>query len=328
MRRLGSIAVALVAVAAALWLLTPPAVSDYVSPAPDFGDDLDDWIAARESAANDSFGLVEGAEQRIRWQVPGERTAYAIVHLHGFSATRQETAPLAEYIADALGANLFEIRLTGHGHTSEPMAGATAETWIDDVTAALAIGEALGDRLVVLSTSTGGTLSIAMLGHPAMARVDTLAMISPNLMPADPSARWLTRPLGPLLARMVAGETRTWTAHNDLQERYWSTTYPTSSVIEVMRLVDRAESRLPADIDHKLIMFVSPGDRVISPAAARAAFDAITAPKKEWVDIPEAGDPSNHVLAGDILSPGRTRPIADRIVEFVEPGALSERPAL
>ena len=220
------------------------------------------------------------------------------------------------------GPGVFETRLTGHGHTQQPMAGATAESWIDDAATALAIGEALGDRLVVLSTSTGGTLSLAMLGKPAMANVDTLAMISPNLMPADPAARWLTRPLGPLLARLMVGETRSWTAHNERQARYWTTTYPTAAVVEVMRLVDRAEARLPATIDHKLIMFVSPADRVVSAAAARAAFDAIEAPAKRWVDVPESGDPSNHVLAGDILAPERTREVADRIVEFV----AAERP--
>ena len=150
-----------------------------------------------------------------------------------------------------------------------------------------------------------------------MARVDTLAMISPNLMPADPAASWLTRPAGPLLARLVAGETRSWSAHNALQERYWSTSYPTDAVVEVMRLVDRAAARLPATIDQRVIMFVSAKDRVVSAPKARAAFDAISAPDKQWVAVETAGDPSSHVLAGDILSPQSTQDVADRIVAFV-----------
>ena len=156
-----------------------------------------------------------------------------------------------------------------------------------------------------------------MLGHPLMARVDTLAMISPNLMPADPAAAWLTRPAGPLLARLVAGETRSWSAHNALQERYWTTSYPTAAVVEVMRLVDRASARLPATIDQRVIMLVSPRDRVVSAEAARAAYDRIDAPDKRWVEIDTVGDPSSHVLAGDILSPETTRDVAERIVAFI-----------
>jgi len=325
MRRIVGIAALAGLAAAAAWWLTPPAVSDFNPAVPQPVADPDAWIAERDTIADERFGLVAGTEQRIRWQTPGERTPFVVVHLHGFSASRQETAPLADTIADALGANLYEARLTGHGHASEPMAGASAEAWIMDAAQALSIGNALGNSLIVLSTSTGGTLSLAMIGHPLMENVDTLAMISPNLMPADPAARWLTRPAGPLIAKLMVGETRSWSAHNELQERFWTTSYPTEAVVEVMRLVDRARSRLSATIDHDVIMFVSPGDRVISPDAARAAFDALDAPRKRWIEVETAEDPSSHVLAGDILSPGTTRRIAAQIVSFVRQETVSER---
>ena len=35
------------------------------------------------------------------------------------------------------------------------------------------------------------------------------------------------------------------------------------------------------------------------------------------VEIEDAGDPSHHVLAGDILSPGMTDQVAAAIVDFV-----------
>ncbi len=299
-------------------MTTPPPIGDYEPGLPDLDAGVEAFIASRERRAHANYGLVSGTEQRIRWQTPGRRSDYAVVHLHGFSASRQETAPLADVLADALNANLFETRLTGHGHATEPMAGVSAETWLDDAVAALAIGETLGERLIVLSTSTGGTLSLALLGHPSMSSVDTLAMISPNLMPADSNARFLTRPGGPLLAKLLVGDTRSWTAHNDLQERYWTTTYPTDSVVEVMRLVDHAAGKLPARIDQRVIMFVSRDDRVVSPRAALDAFAAIEAPAKRLVEIDDAGDPSAHVLAGDILSPASTADVAATIVAFVE----------
>ena len=84
---------------------------------------IEAWIKDREAAVEARYGLIDGTEQRIPWQTPGKRTPIAVVHLHGFSASRQETAPLADVVADALGANLYETRLSGHGHASEPMAG-------------------------------------------------------------------------------------------------------------------------------------------------------------------------------------------------------------
>jgi len=150
-----------------------------------------------------------------------------------------------------------------------------------------------------------------------MQAVDTLVMLSPNFGVRDASAVWLTRPYGPLLARAFAGDTRTWEPHNELQGRYWTTSYPTSAVIEVMRLVDFVNARLPATIDQRLLVFYSSDDQVVSPDAILTAYDSLTARQKALIEIRDPGDPSHHVLAGDILSPGRTNEIAETIVEFI-----------
>ena len=315
-----------VAVVALGWWSTPRPVGAPVTIEPDLPADLDGWIADREAFNDTAYGLVPGTEQRIRWQEPGRRTDYAVVYVHGFSATRQEIAPTAELVADRLGANLFETRLNGHGHETEPMAGVTAEGWIQNVVTALTIGEAIGDKLIVISASTGSTLTMALDGLPHLDNVEVLVMISPNFAPADPTAQWITRPFGKLLMKLVAGDTRTWQAHNDQQEIFWTTSYPSNAVVQVMRLVDYVQARLPARIDQQLLMFVSPDDTVVSPEAARAAFDAIEAPRKEWISVAKAGDPSSHILAGDILSPDTTEWVVAEIVEFVN--GASARPAL
>ena len=143
-------------------------------------------------------------------------------------------------------------------------------------------------------------------------------MISPNFEPRDPGARWLTRPAGPLLARLAVGDTRCWEPHNELQARFWSTCYPTAAAVEMMRLVDRANRLLPARIPQRLLMFYSGDDRVISPTAALEVFDATASPQKAALEITNSGDPSQHVLAGDILSPTTTWSIADAIASFIE----------
>lgn len=301
---------------AALWMLTPaklePAHTDVLLP-----DDIEAWLADSERATATRYGLVAGTEKRIRWFAGQQVTGYAVVYLHGFSATRQETAPLAELVADSLGANLFETRLRGHGQQTGALADAQAEDWLLDAAEALAIASRLGEKVVLIGTSTGATLAIAMLGHPAMRSVDTIVMLSPNFAPRDPAAAWLTRPAGPLIARLLVGETRSWQPYNAAQARYWSTSYPMNSAVEMMRLVGLARRQLPLRIPQRLLMFYSNEDSVVSPAAAVAAFDAIEAPQKARLEVEDPGDPSHHVLAGDVLSAESTRQIADDIVDFI-----------
>lgn len=318
MNKFRILATAALIVAAVLWYLTParlvPAVADVTLPA-----DLDAWLAETEQQAAARYGLVEGVEKRITWFDQRQATAYSVLYLHGFSATRQETAPLAELVAHRLGANLFETRLTGHGREREQLADVRAEDWLADAVEALAIARQLGERVIVIGTSTGATLAAAMLGHPGMSAVDTLVMVSPNFAPRDASAAWLTRPGGPLLARLLVGDTRSWTPHNALQARFWSTSYPLSAPIEVMRLVDLANRKLPSTIPQKLLLLYSLQDTVISVDAALEVFARTRAPQKAAIAITNPGDPSHHVLAGDILSAGKTQEIAKAIVDFIAP---------
>jgi esterase/lipase len=261
--------------------------------------------------------LIPGAEERLRLFDGEERTEWAVVVLHGFSATRQETAPLAEMVATELGANLFEVRLSGHGHAENPMAEVHAEHWLADTARALAKGAELGDKLVVIGTSTGATLAAAMLEQPLADPIDTVVMISPNFAPQGAGARWLTRPAGPLLGWLIEGPTRCWEPHNELQARFWTTCYPTTTLVEVMRLVDLVGGRLPDTIRQRLLVFYSREDSVVSPTAITEAYAAVNAPAKALIDVNDAGDPSHHVLAGDILSPATTASVAQQIVEFI-----------
>ncbi|NNC77891.1 MAG: alpha/beta fold hydrolase [Woeseiaceae bacterium] len=311
-----TIVVLAAALAGTAWLLTPPRLAGNVS-VPDIPGDIDSWLADTESAAAREFKLIPGTEKRIRWQQPGVRTRYSVVYLHGFSATRQEIAPTNERVADGLGANLFETRLRGHGHGERPMHEVRAEDWLADGIEALQIAAILGDEVIVIGTSTGATLALALADHPLMQNVAAMVFISPNMAPADPNAVWMTRPAGPLLAQLIAGDTRSWVAHNDAQERYWSTSYPTAATVEVMRLVDRANRLASMPLNAAVLMLLSPDDTVISPAAARRTFGEINAPLKRLDEVDGGGDPSNHVLAGDILSPDATDVIASRIIDFV-----------
>ncbi len=302
---------------AGLWVSTPVRLEPVVTDV-DLPGNLDDWLAVRERSVAERFGLVPGTEKRITWFAGQERTAWSVVYLHGFSATRQETAPLSSVVAQALGANLFETRLSGHGRERAPLTAVRAEDWLADAAEALAIGAAVGERVIVIGTSTGATLAAAMLDDPAMTAVDTLVMLSPNFEPRDSGAAWLTRPAGPLLANLFVGATRSWEPHNEKQGRYWSTSYPMDAAVEMMRLVDLARQKMPGSIAQRLLLFYSPDDEVISAPAALAIVEDTESPQKQAIEIRNPGDPSHHVLAGDVLSSATTQKIADKIVAFIE----------
>lgn len=291
---------ALALVVAALWLLTPARL----------GFDPEAQLPVLPATT-----FISGTEERV---LQRNASAWVVVALHGFSASRQETAPLAEIVARRLGASLIEARLSGHGHTDQPLVGVLAEHWLRDVHEVLTTASELADRTIVIGTSTGATAAVALLDQEIASSIDTLVMISPNFAPRDAKAQWLTRPAGPSLARFMAGETRCWEPHNPEQARYWTTCYPMSAAVEMMRLVDRANRILPAKISQRLLMFYSPDDRVVSPDAALRVFNETDSPAKEAVEIRDPGDPSSHVLAGDILSPDKTLDIADAIVDFIE----------
>ena len=279
--------------------------------------DLDGWLAAREGIIPD---IVPGTEKRIVWAVaPGARTPLAVVYVHGFSASAQEIRPVPDRVAEALGANLYFARLAGHGRDGAAMAAATAEDWMIDFAEALAIGGRIGERVVLIGTSTGGTLIVAGLGLGTAGadRVAGVVLVSPNLRLASVAGRLLDLPLVERWGAFAVGPERGFEPANEAQAEYWTERYPTAAVYPMARLmraaraVDLAALRVPA-------LFVwSDADRVVDAPTNRAAADAWGGPVTRLPVSPGPGiDPSAHVIAGDIMSPAATGPIAEAIIAW------------
>lgn len=280
--------------------------------------DLDALLRKRESVVAAALGVIPGAEKRIRWAGEvGERTPLVVIYLHGFSATRQEIAPVPEQVAAALGANLFETRLAGHGVERNAMVKVTAEQWLEDGSEALAIGRALGDRLIIIGTSTGATLAVALAQHPDFEAVEALVLLSPNFGPAAEGSEITTGPFGPQLTRVMLGKYREWEPANAQQGRYWSTRYPTASLVEMMRLVNLAVALTPQAGTAKALLIYSPDDQVVSVERLLKGFEALPANSKSIHIVQDGGGPSRHVLTGDILAPENTAPTAALITAFL-----------
>jgi len=305
----------------ALFLMAP---ADLINEAtvPEIDADPTAWVSEKESAANAVEAIIPETEKRIRWfqGVKNNKTRYSVVYLHGFSATRQEIAPVGAMVSDALEANLFETRLSGHGQQKNALEGVRAEDWLEDAAEALTVGAAIGDQVIVMGTSTGATLALAMAGHPSFEPVSTIILLSPNFAPRDTNADYLTWPGGPELAYLVAGKTRSWIAQNELQERYWSTTYPMAAVVEMMRLVKFVQGRLPLHLQQAVLTMYSPEDTVVDTGWIVRGFELLDSPRKQLIEVPGTEDQSNHILAGDIMAPENNRLVAEAVVGFVKAG--------
>ena len=118
--------------------------------------ELKDWLVEHEAQ---NPHIVDGAEACIKWAAQPNVTEMCFLYIHGFSATRQEIAPVTELIADHFNANAVYARLSGHGLTQDSM-NATAEEWLQSVVDSWEIASRIGKKVVLIATSTGAPLSV------------------------------------------------------------------------------------------------------------------------------------------------------------------------
>ncbi|CDZ72018.1 Alpha/beta hydrolase family protein [Neorhizobium galegae bv. orientalis] len=280
------------------------------------GTDIDAYLAAGESRYPD---IRPGAAKRIVWADPATKakTAFAIVYLHGFSASAEEIRPLPDRVAAALGANLFFTRLAGHGRSGDAMGEPSLEDWLADFSESLAIGEALGNRVIVIGTSTGASLATLALADPKIAsRISAAVFVSPNYGINSFGAFLLTTPVAPQLSRLLLGKSRGFTPYNDRHAAHWTTRYPTSALLPMAALVKLSVESPVEQIKTPALFLHSSLDQVIRPDKVREVAGRWGGPHALF-DVGKTGDPGNHVIAGDITSPTMTGPLADRTIAWL-----------
>ncbi|MDW8335666.1 MAG: alpha/beta hydrolase [Tepidimonas sp.] len=278
---------------------------------------LDAWLAAQEQAV---AGLRPQAAKRVVWHgVAGQRTPWAVVYLHGFTATRMETHPLAERVAQALGANLFETRLSGHGQPAEALREVRAQDWLADAVEAVRIGAMLGERVLVIGTSTGGTLGAWLALRPEAAGVPVTAQvwISPNFGPADARAEWILGPWGWPLTQLITGGTVGQPHADERINAHWTRVYPAEALLPMMTLVQRVRDGALGQVRTPVLVLASPADRTVDARRIEQAFARLGSPVKQLEWVTDSTDEQQHVLAGDLRSPATTERLAARIVQWV-----------
>ena len=285
---------------------------------PEVGPDLEAWLAAREAAV---ANLRAGEAKAVVWadSMTRARTALALVYLHGFSADRHEVEPLVSELARDLGANAYFARLAGHGQNGAAMADATVEDWLADAAEAVAIGADIGERVVLVGTSTGATLALWAAARPEAAdRLGAVVLISPNLGLRDRASRLLLWPWGGLLGRVVVGRERCFVPKNEAQALHWTACYPTRALLPMMALVAHVRSLDLGQVRAPTLVVYSSRDAVVDPSETESVLASLGGAGPMLFLVEDSGDPAHHVIAGDIMSPASTDAVRERILAFLQ----------
>lgn len=309
MRRIFRILLIIMALLAVIYLLGPkPAPPDLHGSLPAVPQGLAQ-VEAFVDAKEAGFPTRPGNRARIVWAGDSmHKTPFSVVYLHGFSASEREGFPVHTDFAKKHGYNLFLARLDGHGlNTPEPLLDMTAQGLWKDAREALAIGKQLGEKVIVMGTSTGGTLAL-MLAAEYPADVEAVINMSPNIEINAPGVKMLDEPWGLMVARLVrGGKYNESQPQNPEKAKYWYTKYRLEAVVELENLVDYAmRPELFEKIRQPVLNLyyykdpVRQDSTVKVPAILEMHQKLATPPaKKRAVAIPEAG---SHVIGSSITS--------------------------
>jgi esterase/lipase len=197
--------------------------------------ELEKHITAQESMHD----VKPDNEARIIWADSSkQKTKFSVVYLHGFSASQKEGDPVHWKFAKEFGCNLYLARLADHGvDTTEQLLYFTGDRWWQSSKEALAIGKAIGENVILMSTSTGGTMAI-MLAAEYPDDVYAMINMSPNIAVNDPSAWLLNNPWGLQIARIVIGSNYQNIPYDSARQVYWNGKYRLESLVQMEEMLE------------------------------------------------------------------------------------------
>ena len=245
---------------------------------------LEQYVADQES----KHKLKPDNEARIVWfndsiQAP---TEYVVVYLHGFSASQEEGDP--------------------HGiDTTHPRGSFTAEGLWNSAKQAYAIGKKLGKKVILMSTSTGGTVALKLCAE--YPDIFASILLSPNIAINDSKAWMLNNPWGKQIAEAIVGKFRVIPDTTAAYKQYWNQRYVTASAVQLEELL---ETTMKASLFERiktptlLLYFYkseAEQDPVVKVSAMKRMFSQLSTPDslKHQQALPNVG---NHVMGSWVKS--------------------------
>ena len=267
-------------------------------------DALDSYITAMEAPHK----IKPNNQAKIIWADSSQsQTEYALVYLHGFSASQMEGDPVHQNIAKQFNCNLYLARLAEHGiDTTEDLMNLTADQYWESAKLAYAIGKQIGKKVILMSTSTGGTLALQLASvYPEIAG---LILYSPNIEVFNPSAPLLDNPWGLQIGRAVLKSNYVDIKYKDsAYPKYWNSHYRIEGVVALQNLLEATMTEATFKKIHQPTLALyyykdeAHQDNVVKVKAIQKMMQQIATPAnlKMEMAIPNAG---NHVIASPIVS--------------------------
>jgi alpha-beta hydrolase superfamily lysophospholipase len=182
----------------------------------------------------------------------------------------------------------------------------TADNLWESAKQAYAIGKQLGKKVILMGTSTGGTLAIQLAAtYPEIAG---LVLYSPNIAINDPNAWLINNHWGLQIARLVKKSDFNTSKNNlPLYKQYWSHQYRLEAAVQLQEMLETTMNTATfAKVKQPILTLYyykdqNNQDQVVKVSAMKEMMEQLGTPpeQKKMIAIPEAG---NHVLASPIQS--------------------------
>lgn len=267
-------------------------------------EELESWIEQKETAIGN---VRPGNASTLYFQdsIP-KKTKYAVLYLHGFTASGKEGEPVHQMVAQALDANLYIPRLFAHGlEETEPMLEFNNEAYWHSGKEALAIAKQLGEQVIVLATSHGGALGLSLANDPDIA---ALVLYSPNIALYSGTSKLLSKPWGLQIARFIkGGNYHFMEGPSEEKKKYWTTKTRLESLVHMQKFLDlkMRKSTFQKVTAPTLLAYYykndSLQDKVVSVPAMLNMYDQLGTPEalKEKIAFPNVCD---HVITSYITT--------------------------
>ena len=268
---------------------------------------VSDFVAKIESAEK----VKPGNEAKIIWANDSvhQPTEYVVLYLHGFSASRMEGYPVNEDFPKRFGCNAYLPRLASHGLiTNDPLIDMTPDRLYESAKQSLVIAAQLGKKIIIMSTSTGGTLGLKLAAEfPQM--VHALILYSPNVKIKNKASFLLSKPWGLQLARFIFGGNYRVMPDDPNSDicKYWYCSYRAEGPVFLQQLLDKtmidpifSKVKCPLYLGYYFKDEVNQ-DQTVDVNAALSMFKKIATSENEKraIAFPEAG---SHVIASKFTS--------------------------
>jgi len=150
-----------------------------------------------------------------------------------------------------------------------------------------------------------------------MRNVAGLVMISANFSLQRVSIGALNMPWSETILPLIGGKQISWEPVNEQHGKWWTTSYPSTAIFAMGALMRKVETIDKSFLNVPALFIYSDKDEVVVPAAIERVAETWGGYVETMV-ISNPGDPYNHIIAGDILSPDQTQPVTNRIIEWVK----------